>query len=169
MPDRYRVFYVAAFPIAKISDRGESGWHSMPGHTRNRYRFEEAILEHIDNTFCEPVQIVMRSEGEVQAGPSGVVRLHALATLRGATHIPAIVSAREPHIPQWLDISKPIQTREELRGYYRLEPSAYGFEPDGRAYHHNHNPNAAQVLTTFVVSDATRARILAMLAEEESR
>jgi hypothetical protein len=167
MNRQFDVFYVRAFPVARITDRGESGWHSQPGHTRNRYRFEEAILEHIDNTFCEPIQILIRSEKEVIAGPSGVVRLHALATLRGWSEIPAIVSAAA--VPPWLDISVPVESIEQFRGYYRLQPADLGFEPDGKAYHRNHNPNPAQLAETFAVSEATRARILAMLKEEEGR
>ncbi len=166
MDKTFKVLYVAAFPIERITDRGESGWHSNPAHTRNRYRFEEAILEHIDNTFCEPVQILMRSEAEVVAGPSGVVRLHAMAGLRGATHIPAIVSAAI--LPPWLDTSVPIKTLEQFRGYYRLEPATIGFEEDGRAYHHNLNPNPKQIQETLQVSQETMERVLAMLKEEET-
>jgi hypothetical protein len=167
MAKQFRVFYVKEFPIARITDRGESGWHRDPMHTRNRYRFEDAVLEHIDNTFCEPVQLVLRSEGEISAGPSGVVRLHALATLRRATHIPAIVSARIA--PEWLDTSVPVESLEQFRSFYRLEPADLGFEEDGRAYHRNHNPNPEQIRATFAVSPETLARILAMLKEEEGR
>ena len=165
MPKLFNVYYVREFPVAHIADRGESGWHQNPNHVRNRYRFEDAVLEHIDNTFCEPIQILIRNEKEIAAGPSGVVRLHALATLRGATVIPAIVSTAI--VPSWLDTSVPVTTLEQFRSYYRLEPADYGFEADGRAYHHNHNPNPAQVAETFAVSDATRERIIAMLREEE--
>ena len=165
MDKKFQVFYVAAFPIDRITERGKSGWHSKPAHSRNRYRFEDAILEHIDNTFCEPIQILLCNESEVVAGPSGVVRLHALATLRGATHIPAIVSAAG--VPPWLDTSVPVESLEQYRGYYRLPPADLGFEEDGRAYHHNYNPSPEQVIETFVVSPATRERILAMLKEEE--
>ena len=165
MEKLFKVFYVAEFPIDRITDRGESGWHKKPEHTRNRYKFEEAILEHIDSTFCEPVQILLRNENEVVAGPSGVVRLHALATLRGATHIPALVSAAV--VPQWFDASVPVETLEQFRSYYRLPPADFGFEEDGSAYHRNFNPNPEQIRQTFQVSAQTMERVLAMLKEEE--
>jgi len=161
----FKVFYVAEFPIDRITDRGESGWHKKPEHTRNRYKFEEVILEHIDNTFCEPVQILLHSEKEVVAGPSGVVRLHALATLRGATYVPAIVSAAV--VPEWLDTSVPVESLEQFRSYYRLPPADFGFEEDGRAYHRNLNPNPEQIQQTLQVSPETMKRVLAMLKEEE--
>jgi hypothetical protein len=107
----------------------------------------------------------MRSETEISAGPSGVTRLHALSTLRGWRNIPAIVSTAI--YPNWLDTSVPITTLNEYRSYYRLEPAAYGFEEDGRAYHHNRNPNPEQILETFVVSEATKKRILEMLSIEK--
>ena len=164
MEKPFKVYYVKDFPIDRITNRWESGWHSQPLHPRNRYDFAGAILEHIDNTFCEPIQIIVRSDQEVSAGPSGVARLYALIHRRGWTTIPAIVSAS--CAPEWLDMSAPITSLEQFRSYYRLEPATYGFEEDGRAYHHNQNPNPAQITDTFVVSEATKQRILTMLEEE---
>lgn len=161
----FTVFYTPAFPIDRITDRGESGWHAQPNHTRNRYDFCGAVLEHIDNTFCEPIQITVHGEKDVAAGPSGVVRLYALYHRRGWTHIPAIVSTRIP-LP-WLPDAVPVTTREQFRAYYRLEPADIGFHTDGRAYHRNHNPNPEQLLETFVVAPETKERMLAMLTEEQ--
>ena len=166
MESKYKVYYVKEFPIEKITDLGTSGWHNMPNHTRSRYRFDDAVLEHIDNTFCEPIQILMHDERQVVAGPSGVVRLHALIHKRGATTIPAIVSTKVE--PDWLDTSEPVVSLEQFRGYYRLEPMSIGFDEDGKAYHHNFNPNPEQLMETFMVSDETKERMLAMLKEEES-
>ena len=165
MGKTFNVYYVKDFPIDRITDRGGDGFLFMPEHIRNRYGFVDAVLEHIDNTFCEPVQILIRSEQEISAGPSGVTRLHALLHKRGWTHIPAIVSAAIE--PDWLDTSIPIATLQQFRSYYRLEPASYGFEEDGRAYHHNENPNPEQVVETFVVSDETKKRILEMLEIEK--
>lgn len=161
---KFRIFYVKEFPIERLTDRGTSGWHAMPNHTRNRYRFEDAILEHIDNTFCEPIQVLIRDETQIVAGPSGVARLHALIHKRGWTHIPAIVSTLIT--PDWLDISTPVTTKEQLRSYYRLEPKDYGFSENGAAYHLNQNPNPEQMRETFVVSQETLERMLNMLKEE---
>lgn len=165
MDKPFKVYFVKDFPIEKLTDKGGDGFLFDPNHIRNRYGFVDAILEHIDNTFCEPVQILIRNEREITAGPSGVTRLHALSTKRGWTHIPAIVSTTIE--PEWLDTSIPITSLAQFRSYYRLEPATYGFEEDGRAYHHNQNPNPEQVNETFVVSEATKKRILEMLEIEK--
>ncbi len=165
MTETYNVYYVEQFPIDKLTDRGTSGWHSRPEHTRSRYRFDDAILEHIDNTFCEPIQVLMRAPGQIVAGPSGVVRLHALIHKRNWNHIPAIVSC--DFEPDWLDTSVSVTTKEQLRSYYRLEPRDCGFEPDGRALHHNFNPSPEQVVETLEVSPETKERVLAMLKVEQ--
>lgn len=167
MGERFKVYYVAEFPINRITERGEEGWYYQLEHLRNRYDFLGAILEHIDNTFCEPIQITIRSNTEVTAGPSGVTRLYALRTKKGWQTIPAIVSTTVTL--DWLDNSVPIKTLSQLRSYYRLEPADYGFEEDGRAYHRNQNPNPNQVMATMVVSNATRQRVIAMLEEEAKR
>ena len=167
MEEQFKVFYIKEFPIDRIIDRGEEGWYQMPHHLRHRYDFLGAILEHIENTFCEPIQITMRGDTDVAAGPSGVTRLYALRTRQDFKTIPAVVSTLVT--PDWLDTSTPIVTREQFRSYYRLEPADYGFAPDGRAYHRNHNPNPAQVAATMVVSDETRQRIITMLEEEAKR
>jgi len=164
MKNKCKVFFVKEFPIDRITSDGAEGWYTMPTHTRTRFRFFDAILEHIDNTFCEPIQIVLRNENEISAGSSGVTRLYALRHKRGWSHIPAIVSAYNE--PDWLDTTVPVETLSQYRSFYRLEPKDYGFEEDGQAYHRNENPNPAQVLETFVVSDATKKRILDMLAAE---
>jgi len=166
MDKEFSVYYVKEFPIERLTAWGGDGFLTMSEHTRNRYGFLDAILEHIDNTFCEPIQILIRNQNEISAGPSGVSRLYALATKRHWTHIPAIVSTAI--IPDWLDTSVPITTLEQYRSYYRLEPKTYGFETDGRAYHHNHNPNKIQIEQTMMVSAETKKRLLAMLAEEEN-
>jgi hypothetical protein len=167
MAEVFKVFYVKEFPIARITDCGEEGWYQMPQHLRYRYDFLGAILEHIDNTFCEPIQITMRDDRTVTAGPSGVTRLYALRTLRDWISIPAIVSTTST--PEWLDVSEPVTSREQLRSYYRLEPADYGFTEDGRVYHRNYNPNSEQVAATMVVRDDTKARVIAMLEEEAKR
>jgi len=167
MNDKYSVYYVAEFPIDQITDRGEEGWYRQPQHLRHQYDFLGAILEHIDNTFCEPVQITMRAGGTVTVGPSGVTRLYALATLQGWQTIPAIVSTTIT--PPWLDTTVPVTTSEQFARYYRLEPAELGFMADGRAYHRNYNPNPQQVAATMVVAPATRARIVTMLEEEAQR
>ncbi len=167
MGELFKVYYVKELPIDRITDRGEEGWYQMPQHLRYQYDFLGAILEHIDNTFCEPIQITVRDDGSVVAGPSGVTRLYALRTLRGWTTIPAIVSTTM--IPDWLDVSNPVTGREQLRSYYRLEPADYGFAEDGRAYHRNHNPHPEQVNETMVVAETTTKRIITMLEEEAKR
>lgn len=167
MEQNFKVYYVKAFPIDRITQKGYEGWHDMPDHTRHKYRFLDAILEHIDNTFCEPVQITMRSEADVSAGPSGVARMYALSNIRGWETIPAIVSTLTE--PEWLDTSEPVTSLEQYRSYYRLEPVGIGFEENGRAYHRNQNPNPAQVMATMAVSDETKARLVAMLEEEAKR
>jgi|AntRauTorckE6833_2_1112554.scaffolds.fasta_scaffold05894_5 hypothetical protein len=167
MNDQYKVYYVAEFPIERITDRGEEGWYKQPQHLRHQYDFLGAILEHIDNTFCEPVQITMRTDGTVAVGPSGVTRLYALATLRDWQTIPAIVSTNTT--PKWLDTTIPVTTNEQFASFYRLEPAELGFTTDGRAYHRNHNPNPQQVVATMEVRPATRARIVTMLEEEAKR
>lgn len=161
--EQFKVYFVKQFPIERITQRSESGWHRQPGHVFNRYGFDEMILEHIDNTFCEPIQITLRSEQEISAGPSGVMRLYALSHKRGWTHIPAIVSALEE--PNWLDVSVPVRSKEQFRSYYRLEPADFGFEENGKAYHRNHNPNPEQAADTLVVAPETLNRFIAMLKE----
>lgn len=167
MDEQFKVYYVADFPIDRITDRGEEGWYQMPQHLRYQYDFLGAVVEHIENTFCEPIQITMRSDSSVAVGPSGVTRLYALRTLRNYTTIPAIVSTNT--YPEWLDTGVPVSTLEQFRGYYRLEPADYGFGEDGRAYHRNHNPNPEQVIETMVVSETTRKRVITMLEEEAKR
>jgi len=167
MAEIYKVYYVAEFPIAQITNRGEEGWYQLPQHIRYQYDFLGAILEHIDATGCEPIHITMRADGTVAAGPSGVTRLYALRTQRGWQTIPALVSTGVT--PAWLDVSAPVGTVAQLRAYYRLEPADVGLATDGRAYHRNHNPNPQQVAATMVVSDDTRARIITMLEEEARR
>ena len=167
MADQFNVYYVAEFPIDRITDAGEEGWYQMPQHLRHQYDFLGAVVEHIKNTECEPVQVTMRADGTVAVGPSGVTRLYALRTRLGWTTIPAIVSTTT--IPDWLDLTTPVTSVEQFRQYYQLEPAELGFQADGKAYHRNHNPNPAQVIETFKVSPATKDRVLAMLEEEAKR
>lgn len=167
MAEQFNVYYVAAFPIDRLTDTGAEEWYQQSEHLRHQYRFLDAIVEHIDNTFCEPIQVTMRSDGTAVAGPSGVTRLYALTTLRHWETIPAIVSTTTT--PDWLDVSTPVSTVAQFRSYYRLEPAEIGFQPDGRAYHRNHNPHPTQVVATLAVSDDTKQRILTMLAEEAKR
>jgi len=163
MADVYKVYYVPEFPITRITNRGEEGWYHDPHHIRNQYDFLGAIVEHVENTFCEPIQITMRVDKTVVVGPSGVTRLYALTSRRNWTIIPAIVSTSVT--PDWLDISTPVTSLKQFRGYYRLAPADIGFELDGRAYHRNHNPHPQQVMESMVVCDSTRQRIILMLQE----
>lgn len=167
MIKKFSVYHVAEFPIHKITDRGGEGWYQMPHHIRYQYDFLGAVVEHIDNTFCEPIQLIMRADGTVAAGPSGVTRLYALLTLRNWQTIPAIVSTEI--LPDWLDVRAPVTTVKQFQSYYRLEPADIGFTEDGRAYHRNHNPNPVQVAATMVVSERTRQRVITMLEEEARR
>lgn len=167
MAEQFKAFFVANFPIDRITDSGEEGWYYDRNHLRNQYRFLDAIIEHISNTFCEPVQITMRCDGSVVAGPSGVTRLYALSTLCGWETIPAIVSTTTK--PRWLDTSVPVTSVKALRSHYRLEPADIGFASDGRVYHRNYNPNPAQIMTTLEVAPATKQRIVTMLQKEAER
>lgn len=157
------MYYVNQFPIQCINQNYVSGWHRQPEHVFSRYGFDDMILEHIDNTFCEPVQVLMHTDQQITAGPSGVMRLYALANKRGWTHIPAIVSTKVT--PDWLDTSEPVETIEQFRSYYRLEPADIGFEENGQAYHRNHNPNPEQAKETLVVRPETLKKFIAMLEE----
>lgn len=167
MAETFSAYYVAEFPIERLTDRGEEGWYSKPDHLRHQYDFLGAIVEHVSNTGCEPIQITMRTDGTVVAGPSGVSRLYALRTQCGWQTIPAIVSTTTT--PNWLDTTTPLRTVEQLRSYYRLEPAELGFTENGRVYHRNHNPHPEQVAATLMVAPATKQRVLAMLEAEAAQ
>lgn len=156
----YTAYYVPKFPIYKLTDMGMDLWVNNPNHLRHRYGFLDAILEHIDNTnHIDPVRVVLHSERDVQAGPAGVARLYALHHKRGYTHIPAIVSTTEYF--DWFgeEVVK-VETKEQLRSYFLLEPASCVIEPDGKAWWNNQNPNEKQVRETFKVSPETLERFL---------
>lgn len=155
----YKTYYVSKFPVSKVTDDGRDGWINMPDHPKSRYRFLDAILEHIDNTnHIDPVKITIHNERQVQVGPAGTSRFHALRHLRGYTHIPAIVSTTQYF--DWFGDVVEITDKEQLRSYFLLEPVDYGIEPDGRAHWHNQNPNEKQMRETFKVSEETINRLL---------
>ncbi len=157
---KFSAYYVPNFPISQITDEGVDRWVYMPEHPRCRYRILDAILEHIDNTkHIDPIRITIPVEGQVQAGPAGVCRLFALRTIRGYTHVPAIVSSEKKY--DWFGEGVvEIMDEEQIRSYLLLEPAAYGIDEDGKVHWHNHNPNEEQIRKTFKVSPETMERTL---------
>lgn len=156
----YKVYYVPNFLVSKVTDDGRDGWINMPEHPKNRYRFLDAILEHIDNTnYIDPIRITIHDERQVQVGPAGTSRFHALRNLRNYTHVPAIVSTTE-YFNWFGDGVVEIKDKEQLRSYFLLEPVNYSIEPDGKAFWHNQNPNEKQMRETFKVSEETINRLL---------
>tara|TARA_B100001939_G_scaffold226796_1_gene195222 strand:+ start:142 stop:633 length:492 start_codon:yes stop_codon:yes gene_type:complete len=156
----FSAYYVPKFPVSYITQDGVDRWVHMPDHPRSRYRILDAILEHIDNTnYIEPIRITIPAEGQVQAGPAGVCRMYALRHIRGYTHVPVIVSTQKYY--DWFgeDVVK-LTDKEQIRSYFRLEPMAYGFDENGRAYWINQNPNEKQIRETFKVSPETLERTL---------
>ena len=132
----------------------------MPEHPKNRYGFLDAILEHIDNkNYIDPIRITIHDERQVQVGPAGTSRFHALRHLRNYTHVPAIVSTTE-YFDWFGDDAVEIKDKEQLRSYFLLEPVNYSIEPDGKAFWHNQNPNEKQMRETFKVSEETINRLL---------
>lgn len=146
----YKSYYVAKFPIDKITNKGMDDWVNDKNHVRYKYGFLETIVEHIENSnYCEPIMISYHNDGDVSAGPSGVARLYGLTTMKQWRFIPAIVVTKESL--NWLADKVEITTPNQLRKYFQLEPASYGMV-DGRVYWHNHNPNAKQATKTLKVS-----------------
>ena len=154
-------FFVPRFTIADITNCGMDSWVEDPTHIRHKYGFLTAILEHIKNTnYCEPIKITYHNSNEVNAGPSGVARLHALKTIEGWTDIPAIVTTNlEIAEIDWVEIT----TKEQLRSYFLLEPKEYGIDADLGAFWHNQNPNREQATATLQVSKITLDNFLKCL------
>jgi hypothetical protein len=156
----YTAYYVPNFPVDKVTDDGRDGWINMPHHPKSQYRFLDAILEHIDNTnHIDPVRIIIHDPTQVQVGPAGTSRFHALRHLRNYAHLPAIVSTTQ-YFDWFGEGVVKIENEDQLRSYFLLEPVAYGIEPDGKAHWHNQNPNEKQMRETFNVSKETIQRLL---------
>lgn len=156
----YTTYYVPNFPVSKVTVDGRDGWINIPDHPKNKCGFLEAILEHIDNTnYIDPIRIVVHNEKDIQVGPAGTSRFHALRHLRNYTHVPAIVSTIKHYDWFGKDVVE-IQNKEQLRSYFLLEPVDYGLDSNGKAHWHNQNPNEKQMRETFRVSEKTLQRLL---------
>lgn len=156
----FNIYYVPNFPVNKITNDGRDGWINMPNHPKNKCGFLEAILEHIDNTnHIDPIRIVIHSEKDIQAGPSGTSRLYALTHIKNYNHIPAIVSSTEYY--KWFgeNVVK-IEEANQIKNYLLLEPVVCQIEQDGKAWWHNQNPNKDQMEKTFNVKKETINRLL---------
>jgi hypothetical protein len=156
----YKSYYIPNFPVNKITVDGRDGWINVPNHPKNKYKFLDAILEHIDNTnHIDPIRIVIHDENQVHVGPSGTSRLYALTHIRNYKYVPAMVSTTKYY--DWFgDDIVEIKTKEQIRSYLLLEPVTYELEPDGKIWWHNENPNESQIRKTFKVSNDTIERIL---------
>ena len=162
-----KAFYVPNFPIDRITQTGEDGWCHMPHHARMRYRYLDAVLEHIDNSSrIDPIQIVIHDEQQVHAGPSGVARLFALTHQRQYTHIPAVASSAVKY--DWFgDGVVEITTAAELLSYFDplYLPKSYSLDSSG-AFWSNHSPYIEDIERSMRVSAETKNRLRSMIAEE---
>lgn len=159
-------FFVSKFPVSHITHSNEDQFCHMPAHPRSRYRYLDAVLEHIDNSNCiDPIQINVYSEQDVQAGPSGVSRLFALTKFRNAITVPAIVNTKTLY--PWFIDPVPITSVEQLLGYFSAAhlPKSYSFDERG-CWWHNHRLDPEEMERTMQVSDETKLRLKLMLQEE---
>lgn len=161
-----KAYYVEQFPINRITVTGEDGWCHMPNHPRMRYGYLDAVLEHIDNSRrIDPIQIIIHSENQVHAGPSGVARLFALTHRRNYTHVPAIVTTEKLYA--WMDNAIEITTTDQLLSYFSPDylPKSYALDENG-AFWSNHAPYINDIMHSMKVSDETKKRLTQMIEEE---
>lgn len=164
-----QAYFVPNFPVNKITMTGEDGWCHMPNHPRMKYKYLDAVLEHIDNSGrIDPIMIIIHDENQVHAGPSGVARLFALMNYRKYTHVPVIVSS--PIQYNWFgDGVEKILNEQKFLSYFSKDylPKSYTLNEQG-AYWSNHNIFIHDVEHSMKVSKETKNR-LRMLVEEENR
>lgn len=161
-----KAYYVEQFPINRITVTGEDGWCHMPNHPRMRYGYLDAVLEHIDNSNrIDPIQIIIHSENQVHAGPSGVARLFALTHRRNYTYVPAIVSTAQLY--SWIENPIEIRDTNQLLSYFSPDylPKSYSLDNNG-AFWHNHAPYANDIERSMCVSPETKQRLRLMIEEE---
>ena len=162
-----KAYFVAQFPIDRITATGEDGWCHMPSHARMRYGYLDAVLEHIDNAGrIDPVQITIHDLTQVHAGPSGVARLFALTHCRQYTHIPAVVTTAILY--DWMTDPVEITSVSQLLSYFSADyqPKSYSLDSNG-AHWHNHAPYVDDIERSMRVSAATKQRLRLMIQEEQ--
>jgi hypothetical protein len=161
-----KAYFVRNFPVNKITQTGEDGWCHMPNHPRMRYKYLDAVLEHIDNSNrIDPIQITIHSDTQVSAGPSGVARLFALSRIRNAEYVPAIVNTEKAY--DWFVDYVEITNTDELLSYFSSDylPKSYSIDENG-AFWHNHRPYIEDIEKSMKVSNETKERLKQMVVEE---
>lgn len=170
MTDKFKVYYVEKFPFAKLNTLGEEPWVKDPTSLRNRYRYLEAIIEHINNDICEPIQ-VMQSGNQYLAGPHGANRLYAIYKLTEETHFPAVISCKT--IPDFLEDPVEIKDIDDLSKYFHrdiknITTASVNFADDGRLFFNTWGSfsNPMKLFETFKASPETTSRIAELFAIE---
>jgi len=161
-------YFVPNFPVNRITMTGEDGWCHMPNHPRSKYRYLDAVLEHIDNSKrIDPILIIIHDETQVHAGPSGVSRLFALMNIRKYEYVPAIVNS--PFKYNWLGEGvEQIRDVPHLLSFFAEDylPKSYSVDKNG-AFWHNGNVYKHDVERSFKVSQETKNRIYQMIKESD--
>jgi hypothetical protein len=161
-----KAYFVKNFPVNKITQTGEDGWCHMPSHARMRYRYLDAVLEHIDNSNrIDPIQINIYNDTQVSAGPSGVARLFALMNVRHVEYVPAIVNTEKVY--DWFNEYVEITSIEQFLSYFSDDylPKSYSLDDNG-VFWSNHRPYIEDIEKSMKVSIETKQRLKQMIIEE---
>lgn len=156
MDKEFKSYYVPNFPIHRVTNEAMDGWIHNPNDQKYRYGFIEGILEHIENTgYCEPVRIVINSDTDIAAGPCGLARFYGFKHYKKATHIPAIVCAREPKT--WFGEGVvEVVNEQQFYDYFLFKPHQVSFEPNGQIIWWNKRPDPEIARRTMKIKNIDR-------------
>lgn len=164
----FKSYYIKSFPINLLANYAEEQWVHNPNSLRNKYKYLEAIIEDIDNSFCEPI-LVTKSGNDYIPGPHGVNRLMALIKIKNVNEFPAILNTPDP-ISIFSEVQQ-ITTLQELQKYYKRELSdpnvaSVIFGANGIEINSWNSFSVQEIAKTFKASQETKNRIIELFAIE---
>lgn len=163
----YRIYFVPEFPTNKITSDGREPWVDDPNSLRMRYKYLEAIAEHVQHPRggCDPIQMKVGHE-TVSCGPAGVSRLIAVTRILNWKSVPAILVCRE--LPKYIQQATKIKDKEHLLSFFSRKPKKLQINRDGSFDLYNGAPQPKEVLKTFKACPETIQRVVELFTIERT-